>query len=225
MLQIFKELGSDLDAIVFIDPDIVVQAPWSFFDFWLRDYIALCSDVTRFAMHATHPTKLRWRRIAESLGYGWHDDTGYANAGFIGVPVEHIDFLRLWRDLGRQLEEHGFFDKAIFNHFDLCHPFGAADQDVLNMVRHITDRPLSLAGQEGMGFIPGRAYMLHAAGPRKPWRGGFLRDALRYGRRPSNVAKAFWNSVREPVPVFGRTRVALAKAELHAATLVARLTG
>ena len=42
-------------------------------------------------------------------------------------------------------------------------------------------------GPEGMDFLPGGHLLSHAAGGGKPWRGGFLRAALR-GRPPGTAA-------------------------------------
>ena len=45
MLRLLSGPASDAEAIYYLDPDIVVTAPWSTFDNWTGCGVALCEDV------------------------------------------------------------------------------------------------------------------------------------------------------------------------------------
>ena len=93
------------------------------------------------------------------------------------------------------------------------------------MAFHISRVPITLAGFEEMGLTTGSPYMAHALGSRKPWRRGFLMDAIRRGVRPSFAARKYWDYVREPLPVFSSFQVLIAKLEIKASVIAARILG
>ncbi|MEO7413147.1 MAG: hypothetical protein ABIZ81_07305, partial [Opitutaceae bacterium] len=99
--------------------------------------------------------------------------------------------------------------------------FHTIDQDGLNMALMLRDVPINAAGPEGMDFLPGGHLLSHAAGGAKPWRGGFLGDALR-GRPPGLAQKSFYNYAQGPLPVLSSTTLAWRRAELQLSALIGR---
>lgn len=213
-------LNSDknIAGVVYFDPDIVALVDWSFFLKWIQCGVALCSDTHRYMMHPTHPIKQMWKAEVGPLFPYWRDFHGYANSGFVGVSRENMCFLSTWG--------------AVIDHMqintlkldDPTHPFNTQDQDALNAAIHFSDVPISLAGQEEMGFFQTMSYMAHALGP-KPWRKGFVREAVLRGRRPSFAAKQYWRYVEGPIRVFSPLQVKAAGLEMLLARAIAGIRG
>jgi hypothetical protein len=99
--------------------------------------------------------------------------------------------------------------------------FHTIDQDALNLALMLSDVPINAAGPEGMDFLPGGHLLSHAAGGTKPWRGGFLREALR-GRPPGLAQKFFYSYARGPLPVLSTGTLAWRKLDLRLAALIGR---
>ena len=81
--------------------------------------------------------------------------------------------------------------------------------------------PIHATGPEGMDFLPGGHLLSHAAGGRKPWRGGGLREALS-GRPPGTAQKQFHRYADSPVTVLPAAKLARRRFELAAAALLGR---
>ena len=207
-------------SLHYFDPDIVVKAPWSVLARWARDGLALCEDLNAY-LPERHPYRLAWadffqrnqlepRRSLER----------YYNAGFIGLSRPHEPFLGVWAEVVRRsVGETGTLSEL--KHSEPHTLFHSADQDALNMALVLGSFPINAAGPEAMDFVPGGHLLSHAAGGNKPWRGGFIREALR-GRAPGQAQKAFFDHADGPIPVFGSAQRARLRASLRLAALIGR---
>jgi hypothetical protein len=91
----------------------------------------------------------------------------------------------------------------------------------LNMALLLQPVRINAVGPEGMDFAPGGHLLSHAAGGRKPWRGGFLRAALS-GHPPGTAHKQFHHYADFPLPVLSGVTLARRRMELAAAGLLGR---
>jgi hypothetical protein len=81
------------DGIVYMDPDIVCEAPWSFYESWLCCGVALCEDVNS-PVSPNHPRRIAWRNYYGSYGIVLHSKShSYVNGGFTGVLKSDYAFL------------------------------------------------------------------------------------------------------------------------------------
>ncbi|KPP95362.1 hypothetical protein [Erythrobacter sp. HL-111] len=218
-------MNPNADFIFYIDPDIVVQADWEFFEQWSSNCISLFCDPLWHPMLASHPKKLTWKKIAADYGLGSRDFEGYACAGFIGLPRPYLGFTELWGRLLERLEVSGFLSSDTFHSGRSTDPFMAMDQDVLNLALMASDVPFSLASPENQGIVANGAYIAHAQGTPKPWRGGLIRNAIRLGKRPSYAVRQYWEYVTHPVAVHSFLDLGIAKLNIRFATLISRLFG
>src|SRR5260221_1736239 len=60
MLCLLNGPASDADAIYYLDPDIIVTAPWSIFNDWTTYGVALCEDLNS-PLPVFHPRRMGWR--------------------------------------------------------------------------------------------------------------------------------------------------------------------
>lgn len=218
------------EPLWYLDPDIVVEAPWSFFEEWLQAGVALCEDVNS-PLAANHPRRAGWRRHFGPLGYHLaFREPAYVNGGCVGVGEAHTVFIELWRDLQLAMADAiGGLDQTKLGggtssrmrdpHF--C--FNASDQDALNAA--IEAAPLgtdfSILGAEAMGFRPGRTVLPHALGAPKPWRKHYLRESLA-GRPPTAADKAFWQHATGPLTPFSPGLVSRRRRALRLAAFIGR---
>lgn len=207
--------------LYYFDPDIVVKAPWSVLERWARDGIALCEDVNA-NLPARHPYRLAWGDFLAA-----HDlpptrpVERYYNAGFIGLPLAHRELLDTWVQIVAWAEQ----EVGSLSRLKNAQPhalFHSADQDALNMALMVSAAPINGAGPEGMDFSAGGHLLSHAIGGRKPWRGGFLRDALR-GRPPGNAQKSFFRFVDSPLRLFPSGELARLRLSLRTGALLGRI--
>jgi hypothetical protein len=144
----------------------------------------------------------------------------YYNAGFIGLPRAQAALLDTWI----RVIEFARVEIGALGALKNSGPhalFHSADQDALNMALMLGNEPLNAAGPEAMDFLPGGHLLSHAAGGTKPWRGGFLRDALR-GRPPGPAQKCFYDYADGPLPVFAPGTLARLRTSLRLAALIGR---
>lgn len=207
-------------GLFYMDPDIVVKAPWGVFERWATGGIALVEDLNA-SLPQGHPYRLQWHALYETRGRRpARPMNRYHNAGFVGLPATQSDFLELWQEIvgWSQAVTGGLGLLKNAAPHDLFH---SADQDALNMALELSDIPLHSAGPEAMDFVHGGHLLSHAAGGAKPWRGGFLRDALR-GRPPGLAQKCFHDYADGPLPVLPARLLRLRRLELNLAALVGR---
>jgi hypothetical protein len=220
LCECWRRHSADADQLYYFDPDIVVKAPWPVLARWAQDGLALCEDVNA-NFPSGHPFRLAWLDFFQRNGlHPLRVLERYYNAGFFGVPRAHISFLDIWVDLvARATGETGSLDKLKNSGPDAL--FHSADQDAMNMAFLLSTAPINAAGPEGMDFIHGGHLLSHAAGGAKPWRGGFVRDALR-GRPPGLAQKFFYDYATGPVPVFSAGRLRRLRFSLKLAALICR---
>lgn len=207
--------------IFYLDPDIVVKAPWRYIERWATGGVALCEDMFP-NLPAGHPRRLIW--VDWLRLNGWDPSPTSQNrhycSGFVGLEVAQKEFLTLWGDV---LEKAQSSTDALA-YLRSGHPLSAfhnSDQDGLNMVLMLKDFPINASGSEGMDFAPGGHLLAHAAGTPKPWQGHFLRQALK-GNPPTLAARIFFNYIDKPIRVFSPIRRAWLAFSMRVACAVGR---
>jgi hypothetical protein len=198
--RVFDEFDPLCDAVVYMDPDIIVKCPWRLLRIWPKNGVALVHDVHSL-MPERHPMRLSWQEyFAEKNAPADVPRDRYYNAGFIGLARAHRVLLAKWQlnidaiqaEIGSQGIKYGAAG-------DLFH---STDQDALNIALMMCPVPVNAAHAESMDFTSGGYLLSHAIGSPKPWDGGFIRDALN-GFPPSLPAKAFFQHARSPISLFG----------------------
>ena len=228
MLSLWREEAKDCDVLLYLDPDIVVNESWSYFEDWLQCGVALCEDVNS-PLPATHPRRQGWRRFYGPRGIELRGGQFvYVNGGVVGTKREDLEFLHLWLRLMNLMAEeigglsaakveggHSFAARGFANCFD------SSDQDSLNATLEAYDDAVSILGQEAMGLKPGHALLPHAIGSRKPWKCSYLAEAIR-GRPPRPVDKVYWENARYPLPVERSGRVRAKRLSIRLAAAIGR---
>lgn len=221
MLTCLQTHTPNASAVGYLDPDIVVKASWPVMERWINsDGVALCEDVNA-SFPAGHPYRFAWNDF-----FARHHLTPlrsldrYYNAGFIAVSRSRESLLNQWASL---IELAGLELGSLtqIKHAGPEALFHTIDQDALNMALLLDATPIHATGPEGMDFLPGGHLLSHAAGGRKPWRGGFFREALS-GRPPGNAHKQFHRFADSPVSALSAGTLAWRRFELAAAALLGR---
>ena len=221
MLKCWSDLCPEAEQLYYLDPDIVVKAPWEIVERWARDGIALCEDVNS-PLPARHPYRLQWLDFLECRGMKvTRPLERYFNAGFVGVPRAAKNLVSLWAAIiDCASQELGGLERLKNDKPHML--FHSADQDALNMALMCSDFQINASGPEGMDFRPGGHLLSHAIGGSKPWRGGFLKEAL-HGRPPCNAQKSFFRFAERPLRLFAPTQFARLRMSLSLGTLVGRV--
>ena len=185
------ERAPNAAAIIYSDPDIVLKCNWKFVEDWCSFGIAAVAD-ENWNLPASSPIRKRWLQLCAELGL----DAGcgsilnvYCNAGFVGVPREHLDFVELWRDVQEAFVAKGL-DESQFMSGDSYGSIRHLDQDAFNIALMLNVDHISLLGPEGMDFASGGQVLSHATGRPKPWELSAIRSALG-GRPPSKSHREF----------------------------------
>ncbi len=201
IFKISQSVSTDTEFIFYFDPDIVIHSPWSIFEGWVTDSLALCEDINP-SFNRFHPIRKGWKQYFKKYNLDLPIDNDiYVNSGFLGFPRDASSFLTEWKNILQVMEKEDV-DLASFsavNH-DL---FSFPDQDALNVTLMREHYPLCVAGQEAMAFKDGPHYMFHAAGSPKPWNKSYLWYALN-GIPPSLADKAYWSNTEYPIPLYSK---------------------
>ena len=200
MLDIFDRLVPAAMTVTYADPDIVLHAPWSFFESWMSHGVILCEDCCFPTIAHNHYLRKCWTEFIEnSLTEKTQTPVGrYYNSGFVGATREQHGFVELWRRALEALPSAGV-PLETFKPGTRFDPFFGTDQDALNMAVMIQPDAISTLGTEGMGFTAGMAVMWHAVDSPKPWRCHYLRQLLITGKRVSTSHREFWRHAAGPV--------------------------
>jgi len=231
LLQIEPMASKESDAVIYCDPDIVINTNWRFVDDWLSCGVALCEDVNS-PIGENHPKRIGWRRFFKPLGHEleFHCPE-YANGGWIGLRWEYRKFLLVWQELMTQMAialggsdivgiEGG---RTLQTSYGFANCFDKTDQDALNAtIEACPDLPVSFLKGDAMGFLDGQALLPHALGPSKPWRRRYLLEAL-VGCPPNMVDRIFWNKADSPIHPFSPAFVRAKRLELMVGAALGRL--
>lgn len=220
MEECWREVTPEADLMYYSDPDIVVKAPWTMIERWARGGVALSEDLNAY-LPSGHPYRLQWLEFLSSHHVApVRALERYYNAGFIGVDRVHRSVLGHWLHvLELATRTLGPLDRI--KNGGPNELFHTIDQDALNMALLLGTEPIHGAGPESMDFIPGGHLLSHAAGGVKPWRGGFLGDALK-GRPPGLAQKNFYAYASSPLEVFDPGTLKKRQRELSLAAAIGR---
>lgn len=230
MLSILDAHDPGCAALYYIDPDIVVAEPWSFFEEWITCGVAVCEDVNSpFPLH--HPRRIGWRRCFERFGLTLQPrESCYANGGLVGVAREHRDFLATWKRIQDAMwtviggaEFAGIpGGQSVAGRSGFADCFGKTDQDALNAaIEAATEIPVSFLGRQAMGFDAGKPALPHPVGSLKPWRNRLIRNALAGFGRPV-ADQYFWQHVESPIRLYPAATVAQRRRTLMLAGAIGR---
>lgn len=221
MLDVLANHAHGCKYLWYFDPDIFVLMRWSYFDAWQRYGIALCQEVVDNILPADSPLRMQWIELTESIGYSNPRPVNhYFNAGMVGVPIEHSEFLIEWKKLIQLAASMGYDLKSLW-HGSRELPFNISDQDALNIAAMYTKCPLTTLGPQGMGFIFGASMAMYHTVGQKPWRGSFLLRALR-GTPPSGAMKCFLAKAGAPIHPYSRTQLLTKRFACSLASLIGR---
>ena len=221
MLNLLADQARDCTYLWYFDPDIFVLASWSYFLDWQRHGIALCQEIVDNILPADAPLRKRWIELAGSVGFRDPRQVNhYHNAGMVGVPAVHREFLVEWKRLIMLAESIGY-DLKFLGHGSREMPFNISDQDALNIAIMYTKAPLTTLGPQGMGFIFGASMVMYHAVGQKPWRGSFLLRALK-GMPPSGAMKYFLTQVNAPIRAYSPMQLRAKRLASSLASLIGR---
>jgi hypothetical protein len=223
MLQLWESYCPNVDALFYIDPDIVNNCDWHFYEEWVGRGIALCEDGYGY-MPANHPIRLAWKEFAEMHGYTCHRELDrYYNSGFIGLEQSHKFLLSLWQKLLEICEAVGCLSLSDFYAPSRDkNPYIYYDQDVLNLALMLTSHPLSTFGVEAMDSTHGSIIMSHAAGIHvKPWRKQMIREALG-GAAPTLTDKLYYQHAQMPIQLYSRSQQFWKELDIRCGSAISR---
>ena len=221
MLEMWDGPAAGADRFYYFDPDIVIKCPWEVIERWAEDGIAVCEDVN-FYLPPRHPLRIGWTHWLQSMGIPLlnKDRERYYSGGFIGVPREMKAFLTLWESLIAKIGEvSGSLKKLKQGSANSL--FHSMDQDAMNIAFMASDVAINAAGLEAMDFSTGGHILSHAIGSRKPWKGGFIRQALN-GYPPSRPVRAFFDHIEHPIAIFSPGESKKLKRSLRIASIIGR---
>ncbi len=208
--------------ISYIDPDIVVNCPFSWIGSWCDGGPAVCADVNWF-MPSQHPTRRQWLEITGMEAC--HQLEFYFNGGFLSVLREDVGFLELWQHL---IERCGNADNPLDAQGDIKAwrkegrwlPFMTPDQDALNLALMLWQGPVTTLGPDVMGFAA-FGELPHAIGSSKPWRRRYLIEAL-HAKPPRYVDKVYWHYIDKPLSAASLPLIQMKRLGIRLASLLGR---
>lgn len=229
MLDLWNGPAFAADAMVYLDPDIIVTDSWRTIEKWMDCGVALCEDVNSpVARH--HPRRVGWRNYYAQHGVQLKfKESFYVNGGFVGLKKANISFVEDWKrnqelmsNAIGGLKRSSLAGKPLnADSVGAFAPFGKTDQDALNATIESSNLPTSIAGKEVMGFIPGKALLPHALGTPKPWDNKPISRGLN-GETPRFVDKVYWDYVQTPIEVFNKSKISKMKRHTRIASLLGR---
>lgn len=228
MLALFDGPASDADALFYVDPDICVVAPWTYFEDWVTCGVALCEDVNS-PLSENHPRRIGWRRYYGHLGLCLKFASAeYVNGGFVGVGAGDRAFLLDWKQTMDLMATEigslalGLTDNSVYRSTGFADCFDRTDQDALNAAIEVTSLKVSVIGKQAMAMQPGAALVPHAFGGPKPWQARYFSLSLR-GVPPRAADKAYWANSSSPISPYGATTRILKRLDIRVASVIGRL--
>lgn len=230
MLQLWDGPAKEATQLFYLDPDIVVESDWAFFEEWANYGVAVCEDVNS-PLSANHPRRRGWRSYFREHGFELRfKEPAYANGGFVGVALHNRRFVELWKIIQeRMAREIGGLRNSQFGHSnggtpklsDPNYMFSKTDQDALNASLEAWDGEVSFVGKEGMGFIKGASVLPHAIGKAKPWSRSPLWMSLS-GFPPRTIDHSYVKNVRGHICAHSKSYYYKRIIELRLAGLIGR---
>lgn len=221
LLEMWKGPAAAADIFYYLDPDIVIKCKWDLIERWAEGGLALSEDVN-FYLPPRHPLRTGWIRWLRENGVEISGSNleRYYSAGFIGVPRAAGEFLNLWQTTIEKIGKTTG-SLALLKQGDATSLFHTPDQDAMNIALMCREVTVNGAGWESMDFAHGGHLLSHAIGGRKPWRGGFIRQALQ-GYPPSIAHKAFFEHIDSPIQVFSPGEKSRLKMALNLGAFIGR---
>jgi hypothetical protein len=225
-MQQVLEAYPECSSIVYLDPDIVVCAPWH----WIEtstEYGPVMAADGNFWLPPMHPTRHQWTGLIEQAGHRCrHSFDLYFNGGLLGIQRRDRAFLDLWVQF---IEEFGASTNPLDAKGDIgdwmrggrWNAMTGNDQDAMNMAAMAWPKPLSTFGPDLMGFSGGWIGLPHATGSAKPWRRRYLREAL-FGNPPRQADKEYWAQANVPIAVYPKLRIRWQQLAIKTASFLGR---
>lgn len=223
LLDLLDRLEPDAGTVWYADPDIVVDAPWNFFENWSSQGVALCEDCCFPKLAPHHYLRRSWTTLARErlkLKLDPAMTCGF-NSGFIGTRREDRALLSTWLRALEELPSIGVPLEQLKPGTRLD-PLHGTDQDTLNIAALAHPALVSSLGPEGMGFTPGMPVILHAADSPKPWRRHYMFELLKNGRGVGNAHRRYWHYASGPVQSWSIGRGWLRKVQMKSAIVLSR---
>jgi hypothetical protein len=228
MLQVLDR--ADAEAVLYFDPDVVVDTSWRFLEEWMTCGVAVCDDINS-PVAENHPRRVGWRRFFQGTHELRFRGSSYANGGAVGVARVHQRLLEVWKEMldavtaslgGPDVVGITFGGRMLNVAYGFADCFAKTDQDVLNAaLEACPDIPVSFLGKHAMGFEAGSPLLPHALGERKPWSVNFVREALS-GSPPPRVDKCFWRFADGPLKPYSASQVSLTRWRIRLASGLGR---
>lgn len=220
MKKVIQE-NPNVTNIYYFDPDIVVNAPWSFISSWTDIGVSVCLDNCFPFVHQNHPWRKEWQKLANNQSRS--ELNYYVNSGFIGINADSFKLLDRWILLTDNYKasngDISKFEKDGFRAFK-------GDQDLLNAAMTISsDISFSIIGSEGMGFTDPAYLMAHAVESIKPWKNNFVKQLIVNGFKPSTAAKMFFNYCQHPIKIYTESQLKMKKIDIKLASIIGRIIG
>ena len=225
MREVFSMHDPACDAVVYLDPDLVVKCAWREIEDWFaQDGIVLIEDINS-SLPSNHPKRLLWQLFFATRGERQQRGLErYYNSGFIGARRSHLHCLQAWERICRLIVAEIGVDlrqRKAGSPDDLFH---STDEDALNFAVTLSDVNLNTLGPEAMDFAPGGHHLSHAIGASKPWQGGHLRRAL-WGQPPTIASRWYYRFAEGPLSPFSAVWLARRRLSLTLAIALGRLYG
>ncbi len=232
MLDILEKYQPDAEKLFYIDCDIIIKCPISYFEEWTDYGVALCEDVNS-PLPTSHPLRHQWAQYFKKYGITVRrDNSQYVNGGFLGLNREAKSFLETWRDVQNLVLEDMERIKADLHNShkgDIAsglqgrnYMFNRTDQDALNIAKDVTNETLSIVDNSGMDFQGVGYIMSHAASKTKPWEKNWLKYVVKNGQRPSPTDRIFLDYVSVPINIYSNQELRFKRFHLKIASALAR---
>jgi len=188
----------EVERWFFFDADIVIKAPWSWFQHWADSGLAVVEDLFGGGrLAAGHPWRRWWAAWLTAQGAAVQRPGGvYVNSGFLGGCREQVAVVERWEQWLTALVEAGVPADAL--RLDPASPARWAgpgcrffDQDALNLALMTGTEPLAAMEPAAMDLGVGGEIMAHAMDMAKPWRMRPWTEAWR-GTAPAEAQRAYW---------------------------------
>jgi hypothetical protein len=220
-LSVLEKYEPTTSGLYYFDPDIVVLAPWEFFEEWLSVGVAVCED-SHHPLNPSHPRWKLWRAYACGRNFTVHREAdANLNSGLVGLHRTHAGFLKDWESLishvcddfgaGRQIRTA--------TRADIFH---IPDQDTFTIAACVSGHPIARIGPDGMAFGQGEWLTVHASEGVKPWRRTLWGSLLRFGIVPDRALRLYWNFAKGPAAAESRMKIGLQRAAIPLVAFLSR---